>query len=431
MIRKLHFAVVLLATSALVSNAQTNPPRHLTLQEAKEIALKHHPRITVAELRALAAQQAAKEVNASFFPTASINVTAAGADSETTRIAAGAINNPSVFNRNAEGITISQLITDFGRTWDLSKSARLRAQAERMNSSAAREQILLEVNAAYFSTLESQKVLRVAEETAKSRQLFLNQVASLATNKLKSELDVSFARVDYEQARLLLAKANNDLQAAFATLSTLLGEREPQTFDLTDESMPAPLKEDAHQLLQLAMQQRPDLASLRYQRDAAKELAQAERKVNYPTISAVGVGGLVPIGDDRLPDHYAAAGVNLNIPLFAGGLYRARKEEADLKAKAADEMFRDEQDNIARQVQISKLNADYAYEKVGLTEQLLNNARRAYDLAQARFKVGSSSIVELSQAELNRTSAEIAQANAKYDYMVQRAALDFQVGNLH
>jgi outer membrane protein len=401
------------------------------LQEAKEIALKHHPRITVAELRALAAQQVSKQVRSAFFPTASINVTAAGADSSNTRIAAGAINNPTVFNRNAEGITISQLITDFGRTWDMSKTARLRAQAERMNSSAAREQILLEVNAAYFSGLEAESVLRVAEETAKSRNLLLDQVTSLATNKLRSELDVSFARVDYEQALLLLAKASNDVQAAFATLSTLLGDREPETFVLVDESMPKPLKDDAHHLLQMAMQQRPDLARLRYERDAAKEFASAERKVNYPTISAVGTGGVVPVGDPRLPDRYAAAGVNLNIPLFAGGLYQGRKEEASLRAKAAEEVLRDEEDNVARQVQISKLNADLAYERVGLTEQLLKNARQAFGLAQARLKFGSSSIVELSQAELNRTSAEIAQANAKYDYLVQRAALDFQIGNLH
>ncbi|MGZ4965192.1 MAG: TolC family protein [Limisphaerales bacterium] len=431
MIRSFHFIFPFVLAGVLLSNAQAQTARRLTLEEAKEIALKHHPRITVAELRALAAQQAAKEVRAGFFPTASINVTAAGADSSSTRIAAGAINNPTVFERNAEGITISQLITDFGRTWDLSKTAKLRAQAERMNSSAAREQILLEVNAAYFSALESQDVLRVAEETAKSRQLFLNQVASLATNKLKSELDVSFARVDYEQARLLRAKASNDLQAAFATLSTLLGEREPQVFLLVDQTMPKPIKEDAHQLLQLAMQQRPDLAGLRYQRDAAKEFALAERKVNYPTISAIAVGGLVPVGDPRLPDRYAAAGVNLNIPLFSGGLYQGRKEEASLRAKAADEALRDEENNISRQVQISKLNADYAYERVGLTEQLLKNARQAFGLAQTRFKLGSSSIVELSQAELNRTSAEIAQANAKYDYMVQRAALDFQIGDLH
>jgi outer membrane protein len=426
---KTRLVFVLMFASA-VAFAQTAPKR-LTLREAEDLALQKHPRITVAELRALASQQASKEVRAGFFPTVTINVTAAGADRDTTRIAAGAINNPSVFDRNAEGVSISQLITDFGRTWDLSKAAKLRAQAERMNSSAAREQILLEVNAAYFSALESESVLRVAQQTATSRHLLLNQISSLASNKLKSELDLSFARVDYEQSRLLRAKASNDVQAAFATLSTLVGEREAQTFTLVDEPMPSPMKESAHDLLQLAMQQRPDLARLRYERDATKEFAQAEKKLSYPTISAVGFGGIVPVGDPRLPDQYAAAGVNLSVPLFTGGLYHARQREAELRAKAADEALRDEENNVARQVQISKLNSDYAFERVDLTEQLLQNSRRAYELAQARFKVGSSSIVELSQAELNRTTAEIAQANAKYDYLVQRAALDFQIGNLH
>ncbi len=426
---KTRLVFVVMFASA-VAFAQTTPKR-LTLREAEDLALQKHPRITVAELRALASQQASKEVRAGFFPTVTINVTAAGADRDTTRIAAGAINNPSVFDRNAEGVSISQLITDFGRTWDLSKAAKLRAQAERMNSSAAREQILLEVNAAYFSALESESVLRVAEQTATSRHLLLNQISSLASNKLKSELDLSFARVDYEQSRLLRAKASNDVQAAFATLSTLVGEREAQTFTLVDEPMPSPLKESAHDLLQLAMQQRPDLARLRYERDATKEFAQAEKKLSYPTISAVGFGGIVPVGDPRLPDQYGAAGVNLSVPLFTGGLYHARQREAELRAKAADEALRDEENNVARQVQISKLNSDYAFERVDLTEQLLQNSRRAYELAQARFKVGSSSIVELSQAELNRTTAEIAQANAKYDYLVQRAALDFQIGNLH
>jgi outer membrane protein len=406
------------------------PARLLTLRQAEDIALKKHPRITIAELRALAAQQAQKEVRSAFLPTASINVTATGADSDNTRLAAGGLNNPTVFERNAEGIVISQLITDFGRTWDLSKTAKLRVQAERMNSIAAREQILLEVNAAFFSTLESQSVLQVARQTSKSRQLLLNQIQSLATNKLKSELDVSFARVDYEQSRLLLAKASNDVLAAFATLSTLLGEREAQTFELADEPLPAPLTNTASQLIALSFEQRPDLKRLRYERDAAKEFLLAERKLSYPTVSAVGNGGIVPLGDKRLPDQYAAAGLNLNLPLFTGGLYSARKKEAALRAKAADEAVRDEENNVARQVQISKFNMDYAFERVALTEQLLNNARQAFGLAQTRFKLGSSSIFELSQAELNRTSAEIGQANAKYDYMVQRAAMDFQIGNL-
>ncbi|MCU1261383.1 MAG: outer rane efflux protein, partial [Bryobacterales bacterium] len=50
------------------------------------------------------------------------------------------------------------------------------------------------------------------------------------------------------------------------------------------------------------------------------------------------------------------------------------------------------------------------------------------DLAKARYDLGLSSIVELSQAQLNKTSAEIASASAKFDYALQRAVLDFQTG---
>jgi outer membrane protein len=51
-------------------------------------------------------------------------------------------------------------------------------------------------------------------------------------------------------------------------------------------------------------------------------------------------------------------------------------------------------------------------------------------LAQARFKSGLSSIIELSQAELNQSSAQIAEAGARYDYKIRHSALDFQLGRL-
>ena len=74
------------------------------------------------------------------------------------------------------------------------------------------------------------------------------------------------------------------------------------------------------------------------------------------------------------------------------------------------------------------LNANNALERWHISEQLLAQARLAFDLAQARYKGGLSSIVELSQAQLNVTAAEIEQASAKYEYQIQRAVLDYQVG---
>ena len=118
------------------------------------------------------------------------------------------------------------------------------------------------------------------------------------------------------------------------------------------------------------------------------------------------------------------------MPIFTGGLYTARRREAEFQAKAADETLRDEENNIIRDVQVTKFNLEYAHDRLALTRQLLQNASRALELAQARFKGGLSSIIELSQAELNQTSAQLAETDARYDYQIRHSALDFQLGRL-
>jgi outer membrane protein len=259
----------------------------------------------------------------------------------------------------------------------------------------------------------------------------LQEIQTMAQNKLRSDLDVSFASVDLDQANILVAKATNDLNASFAVLSSLLADREPETFILASVPMPPNITNDVTALIQEALSLRPDLARLRFERDAAKEFAKAENKLVYPSVSAIGTAGIIPTGASQLPWDYAAAGVNVNVPIFAGGLYKARRREAEYQAEAANQTLRDEENNIIRDVQITKLNLEYATQRLGLTERLLKNANDALQLAQARFKAGLSSIVELSQAELNQTSAQIAEADARYDYQSQHSALDYQLGRLH
>ncbi|HTA31717.1 MAG TPA: TolC family protein [Candidatus Cybelea sp.] len=407
------------------------PTNSLTLAQARELALKQHPKISVANLTALAAHQATKQVQSALLPSIFGYVTAVGnADPNNTRIAAGGLNNPLIYEREAQGVSISQLITDFGRSSDLTKSAQLRERSEKMNVDATRAQILLEVDNAFFSSLESQLVLEVARETVSNRAFILQQTQALATNKLRSELDLSFASVDYDQAKILLAKAQIDVQASFAVLSDVLGEPRAKTYHLTDEPMAAYVTNNSSALILEALAQRPDLVQARYQRDAVQEFAQAQARLNYPTLSAVGAAGEIPTGNSHLGPDYAAAGINLTLPLYEGGLNAGLRREAQFRAKAAEEAVRDQEDNIARDVQVTSLSLDYAWQRLALTEELLRNANKALQLSQARFKNGISSIIELSQAELNQTSADIAAADARYNYQIQRSALDFQLGRL-
>ena len=158
-------AVGLLALGCVLGRAQE--PVSLTLQQAHEIALRNHPLISVADLKALAAKQVTREVQSAFFPNLWANVMSVGtAHEEGTRLGAiGGLNNPLILQRNAEGVNLTQLITDFGRTANLSGSAKLRAKAEADNARATREQILLAVDGAFYGALRAQAITHVAEQT--------------------------------------------------------------------------------------------------------------------------------------------------------------------------------------------------------------------------------------------------------------------------
>jgi outer membrane protein len=260
--------------------------------------------------------------------------------------------------------------------------------------------------------------------------LFLDQVTALASNKLRSELDVSFARVNLEDARLLLSKAQNDLQANFAQLANLLGLREPTSYRLAEESLPPEVSTNVSDFVQQALRSRPDLLSLRNQREAALRFARGEKALSYPTISAVASAGVLPVHAPQLPDEYAAAGLILSMPLFAGGYYSAREQAAQLQAQADEESIRDLENNVIRDVRLAWLNSQNAFDRYRITGQLVENARQSYSLAEARYHNGISSIIEFNQAELNLISAEIAHANTQYEYLLRRSALNFQVGGL-
>jgi len=419
------------ATGAGQPTTPAGPSQRLTLEEAHAIALKNHPGVVAADYRALAAGEVYKEARAGLLPQVSLYGSFARADSANTRILAGGLNNPSVYNRAAFGAGASQLITDFGRTRNLAASAKLQANAEDQNAQATRGQVLLEVDRSFFGVLQAQALQNVAQQTVDTRQLLLDRVTVLAENKLKSELDVSFARVALEQSKLLLQSARNDFDSALASLSAVLGYDTQQRFDLV-EAAPAPAASarDLDPLIDEALRNRPELESLRNQRDAALRVARSLRDARFPTISAVIASGDAPSHDVRLPDTYTAGGLQLSVPLFAGGFYEARQHEAEYRARVAGEALRAFEDDVTRDVRIAWLNLNSSRERFRTTQQLSRYANDAYQLAEARYKAGSSSIVELSQAQLELTSAQIGEAGAQYDVRIQESALNFQIGEL-
>lgn len=409
-----------------------------TLAEAEAYALQNHPQIASTQLTAEAVRQQIREARSAFFPQIYGESTSVYApyDDQTgsaTRLAAtGGLNNPTIYSRQSDGIVVNQLLTDFGHTFDLTESAKFRASAAADRVNVARAVVILTVDRAYFGLLQAQAVLGVAQETVKTRQAAFDQVSVLVKNQLKSTLDQSFDQVALSQAKLLLIQAQSGVREAGATLSTALGFSDSQHFILTEVPLNLDLPTDADALIQLALNQRPDLVALKNDASAARRFAQAQQSAEYPRVTAMAAGGVNPVADDKLLNHnYYAAGVNVEIPLATGGNLDARTKEAQFLQRAADDNVIDIQNIISRDVRVTWLDLATAKERIGVTAELIKGASEAQRLAQARYRLGTSSIVEFNEAELNYTEAELEDARARYDFQVDRALLNFTTGSRH
>jgi outer membrane protein len=399
----------------------------LTVKGAETLAMQNNPQISVARLTALASREVTREVRSALWPSAGLNLT--GVDSSTNaRITAGGLSNSTVYQRAAAGVTVNQLITDFGRTTNLTASAELAAKAENQNAAATKEQILLAVDQAFYDALQAQAVVAVAEGTVNARQTVVDQIAALFQAKLRSQLDFSFANVSLAQAKLLLLDAQNNENAALASLAAVLGYSSLQNFQLVEDATAITLPPvNVDDLISQALAIRPEMLALNFQLRSDQKFTAAQRDAFFPTVEAMGVAGETPFRDPIITANwYGAVGVNVNIPVFNGFLLTAREREARFRAQATQSRLLDLRNRISRDVRTSWLSANAAYQKLSVAQQLLDQANLSVDLAQTRYKLGLSSIVELTQAELQQTQAQIGNAQAGYDYRLALAILQYQ-----
>lgn len=413
---------------------QTGAPISLKLSDATAAALKNHPQILAAQSESSAENRRIVEERSAYYPSINGEVTGS-AGNIGARIGAGFISDSRLFDRFGDGVQINQLISDFGRTSSLVAQSKLQAGAAEQTYLATRYDVVLRVNQAYYNVLRSQALVKVGQETLAARQLTSSQIGSLAENKLRSQLDVGFADVTVSQARLLLIRSQNAVQAAFAELTRAMGEQRPARYLLSEEPMPPSPATDVEPLVVEALQNRPEVASLRLTSEAANRFVEAERDLKHPTASFIGTAGYMPYIDQItlprvIPKEYAGAAVNVQIPIFNGHLFTARRQEAEDRAAAADQRVRDLEESVARDVRTAWVNSQTAYQALDVTAQFMREATMALDLANGRFQLGLSNIVELTQSQLNLTEAQIENLNAKYDYQTLYAALQYATGAL-
>ena len=412
------------------------PTVPITRSYAERMALKNNPRITASQLLALAAGQVTRETRSAALPQLTGYLTGEEAE-DGSRIGAGAgLTSSRLYSHFGAGGTLSQLITDFGHTRFLVATNKLQQQAQDQTTLATQQDVLLAADQAFYRLLDAQSLLDVAKSTVNARGDVQSLTSALTKSALKSDLDLNISSADLSQSQLLELDAENGVASATAMLAAILATPPDTVYKAVEDpdqaAPPPPETSRSAAITTAAERDRPDLKSLKLNAESFQKLAKAQALQHLPNITAQGIGGITPAAPAGVyvPDWYAAGGVNLTLPAFTGFRITAQTEEARLRARATEQQARELSDNIARDVRVAILNAQTSFRRIGVADEFRHQTVQALALAQTRYKLGLSSIVELSQAQLQSTQADVTAVNARYDYLLALRTLDYARGQL-
>src|SRR5207247_1133769 len=148
----------------------------------------------------------------------------------------------------------------------------------------------------------------------------------------------SFADVNVSEAKLLLLRAQDAVQSSLADLTRALGSDQQMNYQLIDEPLPQGPPDKPDSLVMEALMNRPEIASFRAAGDAAMKFAEAEKDLERPSVSFLGAAGFLPlINSSGIPTRYEGMALNVDVPVFNGHLYSARREAAFYRANEAQQ----------------------------------------------------------------------------------------------
>jgi outer membrane protein len=417
----------------LAQPAANEPPR-LTLEQAVRTGLEKHPILQSSAFAVQSAEARVKQAQSPYYPQvggAGIQTNGSLRSNAYLR-PSGSLIQPNQSDMTV-GVTASQLIYDFGQTKYRVESQRAdRARFEK-EAVARRADVVLGVQRTYLSVLKRQRLVQIAEQTVRERDTIKQQVETLYRNQLKSKLDLGLVQVQLSDADFAVIQARNDLSSAFAELNNAMGIEGAAVYQLQDVSVTVAQPDLLDSLLVEAQAQRPELLALKERVRTAENRIKAASSQNYPILQAVGSAGDTEHLSDRpqlQEGGWWGAGAVVSVPIFTGFLIQNQVAEATSQKREAESIYLALLQDIQLQVKENFLAIVTLNQQVRVAQEQVVITREALGLARQRYKLGLSSIVEVTQSEVAVTVAETRLAETQYNVKIAEAQLRYAVGGI-
>src|SRR2546425_4404491 len=234
-------------------------------------------------------------------------------------------------------------------------------------------------------------------------------------------------------AEFLVIRARYDLTTGFAELNNAMGIEGSAAYTLEEVSPSVEPPQVLGDLLTEARDRRPELLALKERVRTAEHRIRAANTLNYPVLQVVGGAGDTEHISNRTnlqEGGWWAVGGVVSVPLFTGFLIQNQVAEATAQEREVQAVYRTASQNVQLQVKDSFLDVVTLIQQIKVVEEQVKIARESLALASQRYKLGLSSIVEVTQSEVAVTVAETRLAETQYNAKISEARLRYAIGGI-
>jgi outer membrane protein len=324
-------------------------------------------------------------------------------------------------------VALQWTLYDFGRTGGRYRQAVARERITQLQLTRAGQTVEFDVAAAYMDVLLARASRRVQEDAVRRAEAILEDTMARRKGGVALKEDVLRAEVQLSESREALVLAREGEFNAVARLNNAMGRNAGWPLEVIDLEVQPPLPGALDQLLELAADQRPEVALARQAVTAAEEGRQAARGEFLPRIFVRGSVGHTD-GENVVTGWQEGAGLHVEAPLYAGGGHvgALRAAQADIEAAVADAQTI--LDGISLQVNLAYRGVVAARERIDLARTAVVQAEENLRLVRVRYRNGNAIPSEVVDSEAALTRSQQRFFSASYTYLAALARLDYAVG---
>ena len=411
---------------------ETDLKGEISLPDLMQIAVCNNPALS-AEYMLLKSKEAALGASkGQYLP--SINIVGEGTLNGTKTEHQSGVRKNEPYSATASA---QWLIYDFGgRSSQVGQNKAL-LSATNYSYNAALQELILQVNNAYLSTLSAKASLDSYKESNKTYQRAYQESKKRYDLGMVNLVDKLQAKTSYEQSQLQVVKAENTLRQAQGNLATLLNlnpSTEIKLSTIKDDGFITKLEagDEIEKLMQEALSERPELKAGESSVLASKESISYARTGALPSLNAIASGGYGDNWKHSNPYELSGAvGLRLNWPIFSGMSTMYQVDQAKFLYEQSKKNLDNTRNSVLNEVWSYYQNYQTGVKAYEISKQILATAEENSRVAFRYYEVGKVDILNLLNANSKLAEAKQGVVNAFYGLLINKAQLYRAVGRLN